>query len=189
MADDTNAFVQWRHAPPGQWRFCPLCGTHLAGRTWDGKIRRYCSHCGFVYWERPLPAAAAIVVAAHQPDQVVLVKRRYPPEVGEWTLPGGGIEAGESVESAAVREVHEETGLVIAIDAQLGTWSTPTNETIITFFIAHQKSGRLIGGSDALDAQWFAAGTAPRLAFSTHRDALQRFCTLNGIRRIDSSEL
>lgn len=173
--DATNEFVQWRHAPPSQWRFCPLCGTDLINRTWDGKARRYCQSCGFVYWERPLPAAAAIVLHPGRPTEMVLVKRRYPPEEGEWTLPGGGIEAGESVSEAARREVQEETGLTVAIDELIGTWSTPTKETVVTFFTAHFVGGRLIAGTDALEAQWFPIDRAPSLAFSTHRQALTRY--------------
>jgi len=135
MADDAdlNLFVQWRHASPGLWKFCPLCQASLTNHDWDGKSRRYCSQCGFVYWERPLPAVAALVYnVEHQ--EVLLVTRRYPPATGGYTLPGGGVEYGESVQDALRREVLEETGLIVGIDSQLGTWSTPSNETLITFF-------------------------------------------------------
>lgn len=175
MADESNGFVQWRHAPPSQWQFCPLCRTDLVDQSWDGKMRRYCSSCGFVYWERPLPAAAVLISDAHRPGQIVLVRRRYPPDEGQWTLPGGGIEAGESAEQAAVREAIEETGLIVVVDAQLGTWSTPTAETIITFYITHADGGRLKAGTDAEEACWFPLDSMPTLAFSTHREALRRF--------------
>ncbi len=178
--EETNAFVQWRHAPPAQWRFCPLCRADLVDRSWDGKVRRYCPNCGFVYWERPLPAAAAVIVRAERPSEIVLVRRRYPPEEGQWTLPGGGIEAGESVIEAAQREATEETGLLITIDCQLGTWSTPTKETVVTFFVAHPLTDSLNAGTDAIEARWFTLEEAPRLAFSTHRDALVRFIQRRG---------
>jgi ADP-ribose pyrophosphatase YjhB (NUDIX family) len=178
MADEPNGFVQWRHAPPDQWRYCPLCCADLVDQAWDGKVRRYCLKCGFVYWERPLPAAAAVVVDVDRPGEIVLVRRRYPPEEGQWTLPGGGIESGESVVQAALREVWEETGLVVEVQRQLGTWSTPTGETVITFFVGRRVSGTLRPGTDAQDAAWFAHGDIPTLAFSTHRDAVQEY--LNG---------
>ena len=143
MADEPNGFVQWRHAAPDRWRFCPLCRARLIDRAWDGKMRRYCPACGFVYWERPLPAAAVVVGDSRRPGEIVLVRRRYPPDAGQWTLPGGGIEAGESVAEAARREVLEETGLTVEMDGQIGTWSTPTGETVITFFAAHQIAGTL----------------------------------------------
>lgn len=183
MADDTNAFVQWRHAPGSQWQYCPLCREQLVNQSWDGKVRRYCPHCGFVYWERPLPAAAALILDPAHPGEIVLVKRRYPPEEGQWTLPGGGIEAGESVEEAIQREAEEETGLVVALDEQIGTWSTPSKETLVTFFTAHPVAGRLQAGTDALEAQWFRFEVVPTLAFSTHRDALAEFFRRHGERR------
>ena len=175
MADDINAFVQWRHAPPNQWLYCPLCRSELTDRCWDGKMRRYCLQCGFVYWERPLPAAAALILDSSHFQKIVLVRRRYPPEVGHWTMPGGGIEAGESALEACVREAKEETGLEIAVDNQLGTWSTPTGETVITFYLAHPYGGNLEAGSDAQEARWFSLDMAPTLAFSTHREALERY--------------
>ena len=177
-ASQGSEFVQWRHAPPGEWQYCPLCRADLTNHAWDGKVRRYCPVCGFVYWERPLPAAAAIVLdPADHPNQMVLVRRRYPPEEGQWTLPGGGIEAGESVEEAACREVVEETGLDIAVDRQIGTWSTPSAETVITFFAAHAVGGQLQAGTDALEAAWFPVESLPELAFSTHQEAVERFRT------------
>ncbi len=174
MAEDN--LVQWRHAPPEKWQYCPLCRGALADQPWDGKLRRYCAACGFVYWERPLPAAAAIVVdGVEHPRSLVMVRRRYPPEEGGWTLPGGGIEAGESVQEAVVREVREETGLWVAVHDQLGTWSTPSKETVITFFVAHVVGGALQAGTDAAQTAWFSLNEIPQIAFSTHRDALKRF--------------
>lgn len=182
MADDSNAFVQWRHAPQEKWQYCPLCRGNLVDHCWDGKMRRYCVACGFVYWERPLPAAAAVVLNPDDQERIILVRRRYPPEMGHWTLPGGGIEAGESALDAVMREVEEETGLVIAVDEQLGTWSTPIKETIITFYLAHADGGRLIAGTDAAEVAWFGLDAMPRLAFSTHREVLARYRNLFGHR-------
>lgn len=53
---------------------------------------------------------AAVIVRA---GRVLLVQRGHPPAEGLWTLPGGGVEAGEAVGAALVREVREETGLTI----------------------------------------------------------------------------
>lgn len=171
-----SAIVQWRHAPPEDWRYCPLCREPLVDQPWDGKMRRFCSQCGFVYWERPVPAVAALIVERHpEGPRVLLVRRRYPPQQGEWTLPGGGVEAGESVQAAMVREAVEETGLAIHVDREIGTWSTSTGQTIITFFTAHAVSGQVVAGTDALEASWFPLHRLPALAFSTHQDAVDRY--------------
>lgn len=174
--NDTNNFVQWRHAPAREWKFCPLCSHALCSRVWDGQDRRYCEHCGFVYWERALPAAAVLVYEPARQD-VLLVTRRYPPAAGGLTFPGGGIELGESVAAAAVREVREETGVHVAIDRQFGTWSTPTNETIISFFLGHPVGGQLSAGTDALEARYFPLATAPSLVFDLHDMVLRLFRT------------
>lgn len=58
----------------------------------------------------PIAAAIGIVVRG---SQVLLVRRINPPDAGKWGFPGGKIEAGESVSSAAAREVREETGIVV----------------------------------------------------------------------------
>lgn len=108
-------------------------------------------------------------------DRVVLVTRRYPPEVGGYTFPGGGVESGESLTAAVMREVLEETGLVVTVDKLLGTWSTPTNETVITFYVTHPVGGTLAPGSDALSANWFQRTNAPALVFSVHQEVMRVF--------------
>lgn len=65
------------------------------------------------YPSRPLVGAGAVI---HRGSKVLLVRRKNPPNRGRWALPGGLVELGESVESAAAREVLEETGLKVDLD-------------------------------------------------------------------------
>jgi 8-oxo-dGTP diphosphatase len=58
--------------------------------------------------ERPVPAVGVVVLKS---DEVLLVRRGTPPRLGQWSLPGGRIEFGETVEAAALRELKEETGV------------------------------------------------------------------------------
>jgi ADP-ribose pyrophosphatase YjhB (NUDIX family) len=60
---------------------------------------------------RPIPAAGAIVF---RDSRVLLVRRGAPPNQGRWSVPGGAVEIGETVERAAVRETREETGVDVA---------------------------------------------------------------------------
>ncbi|MEK6851542.1 MAG: NUDIX domain-containing protein, partial [Candidatus Thermoplasmatota archaeon] len=60
----------------------------------------------------PIAAASALILRG---GSVLLIRRRAPPNEGRWGLPGGGIELGESVRDAAVREVREETGLAVKV--------------------------------------------------------------------------
>jgi ADP-ribose pyrophosphatase YjhB (NUDIX family) len=58
------------------------------------------------------PNAASVALIRH--DQVLLIQRAYAPYQGFWTLPGGRLEPGESIEQCAAREVREELGLVVS---------------------------------------------------------------------------
>jgi len=62
------------------------------------------------YPSTPVPAVGAIVFRR---SDILLVKRGSEPNRGRWSVPGGALEAGETVEAAAVREVREETGLEV----------------------------------------------------------------------------
>jgi len=64
------------------------------------------------YPERPIIGVAAVVI---ENNRVALVRRGRPPAYGEWSLPGGAVELGETVEEAVVREVSEEIGLEVEV--------------------------------------------------------------------------
>lgn len=109
-------------------------------------------------------AASAVVTNAH--GQLLLVLRSRAPEAGCWTVPGGRVEPGESLEDAAVREVFEETGLHIEVEREV--WSLELangpNETYeIHDFLAHVVDGNLVAGDDAADVGWFGRQEMERL--------------------------
>jgi 8-oxo-dGTP diphosphatase len=64
------------------------------------------------YPQRPIVGVGAVILEG---DQVVLVRRGRPPAYGEWSLPGGAVELGETLEEAVVREVGEEVGLEVEV--------------------------------------------------------------------------
>jgi len=87
---------------------------------------------------------------------IVLVKRKNPP--AGWALPGGFVDYGESLETAAVREAREETSLEVELLGQLHTYSDPERDprfhTVSTVFLA-SASGIPHGGDDAREAVIF----------------------------------
>ena len=64
------------------------------------------------YPESPIVAVGVLLVDG---DRVLLIQRGRPPQKGRWTVPGGGVEVGESLEEAAARELLEETGLTCTL--------------------------------------------------------------------------
>ncbi len=68
------------------------------------------------YPDRPIVGVGAVVLVD---GKVVLVRRGHEPLKGEWNLPGGGVELGETLREACAREVLEETGLVVEVGAAI----------------------------------------------------------------------
>jgi len=88
-------------------RFCVSCGAALvAPARSDHKAK--CPNCG---WFRPTNALPVVLVRARAPSGRILYTRRHDWATGAWGLVAGFVEEGETAESAAVREVEEETGL------------------------------------------------------------------------------
>ncbi len=107
------------------------------------------------YPERPIIGVAAVVV---EDNRVVLVRRGRPPAYGEWSLPGGAVELGETLEAAVVREVEEEIGLqveVVELVAVLDRVFLDPNGQVqyhyaLIDFLCRKAGGRLRASSDAI---------------------------------------
>jgi 8-oxo-dGTP diphosphatase len=99
---------------------------------------------------------------------VVLIERKNPPP--GWAIPGGFVEVGESVETAAVREAREETGLDVELRELLSVYSDPARDprghTLAVVFIGTPVGGRLEADTDAARAEVFPLDALPApLAF------------------------
>jgi len=106
----------------------------------------------------PVPAVGAVVFRG---SQVLLVRRANPPYQGRWSLPGGSLEVGETVEQAAVRETREETG----VEVRPGTvmWVADYIEKggnrvrwhyVLIDVLCHYLRGEPFPGSDASNARF-----------------------------------
>ncbi len=100
--------------------------------------------------------------------KIVLIKRRNPPYQGNFALPGGFVEIGETTEEATVREVHEETGLSIKIIKLLGVYSDPLRDprghTVSVCYLVSGE-GKPKADSDAEDIGLFDITDMPQMAF------------------------
>ncbi len=114
------------------------------------------------YPDAPIIGVGAVVI---DDGKVLLVRRGQEPLKGEWSLPGGALELGETLREGMVREVLEETGLnvvPVAIVEVLDriTLGEPSGRVryhyVLVDFLCHVAGGTLLGGSDAEEARWVA---------------------------------
>jgi len=139
------------------------------------------------YPDRPIVGVGAVMVDR---GRVVLVKRGSPPLQGEWSLPGGMVELGETLRAAAEREAREETGLLVTAGEVLevldriipGKERAPQYHYVLIDFLCTVRGGELCAGGDAAEAQWaneseLAAYKLEQPALAVIRKALRKSTT------------
>lgn len=93
-------------------------------------------------------------------DRLLLVLRGHAPQAGRWSIPGGKVEPGESLEAAVAREVLEETGLDVRVGRRAWVVDIParSRDGVVVYevhdFVADVVGGALTAGDDAADARW-----------------------------------
>jgi 8-oxo-dGTP diphosphatase len=128
-----------------------------------------CPACGEEVDDARNPFPTVDMIIYDKVKGIVLIKRRFPPF--GWALPGGFVEYGERVETAAVREAKEETGLDVILRGLVGVYSDPRRDerkhTISTVFWGEcANTDGLSGGDDAEEALFFSPQNLPQpLAF------------------------
>ncbi len=154
-------------------KYCSRCGSRLKREKVEEEKRPVCPRCRSVYYENPLPSAAALV--RNKKGEVLLVQRGIEPGVGKWALPSGFIELRETPEQACLRELEEETRLKGRIKRLVGVYSQKSllyrNVLIIGYEV--EVRGELKAGSDSLDARFFPARALPDIPFSSHRHIIE----------------
>jgi ADP-ribose pyrophosphatase YjhB (NUDIX family) len=155
------------------FRYCPHCGVVLEKAEDGGTTRMRCGECGFVQYLNPAPAAGILVRDGE--GRVLLVRRKFEPFKGLWTMPAGFIEYGEEAAETAIRELKEETGLIIGIDGTHTVESCrddPRGNTVLVLFEGHVEGGELEAGDDAEEAGFFSLDSLPEIAFACQRRVL-----------------
>jgi ADP-ribose pyrophosphatase YjhB (NUDIX family) len=124
------------------------------------------------YPESPLVGVGAVIVDDNrEQNRVLLIRRGTAPLLGEWSLPGGVLECGETLREAVAREAREETGLVVETDEMLGVYERVIRgdegrvryHYVLIDFLCRPIGGGLKAGSDAADVRWFTRDELPAL--------------------------
>jgi ADP-ribose pyrophosphatase YjhB (NUDIX family) len=138
------------------------------------------------YPDRPIVGVGAAVLV--RPDQaaalgwheplngigVVLVKRRFEPLAGQWSLPGGAVEVGETLTMAIAREILEETGLVVDVGPSLEVFDRIVHDAddrveyhfVLIDYVCRAAGGRLMAGSDVAEVAVAEAGDLDSFALT-----------------------
>lgn len=159
--------------------YCTHCGQKLSRKLEENTMRDYCESCKTYFYDNPLPVASAIVVID---QKLLLVKRKNEPRKGEWCLPSGFAEVGESIQEAALRELKEETGVygkildLISVDSAV---SNMYGDVLFITFEAEWVKGEPTAGDDALEVRLYPLDDLPPLAFESNINAMHRYFQKN----------
>ena len=131
-------------------------------------------------YDYPRPAVTVdIVVFSGDALDVLLIQRKHPPFEGHWALPGGFIEMAESLETSALRELEEETGVTDVALTEVGVFGAPFRDprgrviTIAYATIVEKHTLNVEAGSDASQVEWFPNTDLPKLAFD-HSEIIRK---------------
>jgi 8-oxo-dGTP diphosphatase len=118
------------------------------------------------YPDRPFVGVGAVIVEA---GRVLLVKRRFEPLAGQWSLPGGAVDLGETLEGCVIREMREETGLEVVAGPVIEVFDRIMHDAdgrvqyhyVLVDYVCRPVGGSLAAASDAADVAWAAPADLP----------------------------
>jgi mutator protein MutT len=161
-----------------EYQYCLKCGGELE-ITHDGAY--VCTGCGFHLYVNPRASTAMII--ENDKNEILLVKRKFPPKQGYWDLPGGIINLGESAEESVQRELKEELNTDVKDFKYFRSYPEQykykgdTIHMLPLIFTSRVKSMNITVGDDVSDYKFFKKENIPfkDLAFPVIKQALQDY--------------
>ncbi len=131
------------------------------------------------YPERPLIGVGAVIVDG---GRVVVVRRGHEPLKGEWSIPGGVLEIGETLRAGAAREALEETSMIVEAGEVLEVLDRIVCDRegriqfhyVLIDFLCRRTGGELRAGGDAEEARWISAGELDSFSIADSAAAVLR---------------
>jgi ADP-ribose pyrophosphatase YjhB (NUDIX family) len=116
------------------------------------------------YPARPFVGVGAVIVDGAA--RVLLVKRRFEPLAGQWSLPGGAVDVGETLQACVIREMLEETGLEVEVGPVIEVFDRIMHDGegrvqyhyVLVDYVCRPVGGTLTAASDVADVAWVEAG-------------------------------
>jgi len=139
-------------------QFCGRCGTPT--ETKHDERAKACPSCRLISYPRLSPA---VIVAVCRDDDILLVHAHKHPK-GRFTVVAGFVEAGETLEDAVRREIHEEVGIEVRNIRYFGSQPWPFPDSLMVGFTAEYAAGELVLGEDEIaEAAWFRWNDLPQI--------------------------
>lgn len=173
--------------PINIFQYCPKCSKKIKSINLPAKLRSNasrrvkCTSCGLNFYLSPYLTNA--VILENKKNEILLVKRKFPPKIGWWDLPGGFVENDETIEQSIHREVKEELNIEIG-DLKYISSSTDhylfkkiNYPTICTIFSAVMKTEKIHPQDDISGYKFFSKNKIPysRIAFQGLRKAIKKY--------------
>ena len=154
----------------GRMMYCQRCGNPTETQLRGGRERPVCLACGAVTFLDPKVAVAVVI----ERDGAILLGRRGEGtrEPGKWSFPAGFVDRGEEVESAARREVFEETGLDVELGPILDAYSATGEAVVLLAYPAISVTGIATAQDDLAEIGWFTLDEFTQLDLAFAHDSL-----------------
>jgi len=156
--------------------YCSQCGKTVSSVIPEGDNReRYvCDSCKTIHYQNPNNIAGAILTWQ---DKVLLCKRAIRPRYGQWTLPAGFMENGESTDQAAARETLEEANARVEMGKLFAYLNIPSLNQVYVIFLARLLDLDFSAGAESLEVRLFHEHEIPwdEIAFPSIERALRLY--------------